>query len=442
MSPDAAVQPAVSVEMLIRDAGTSHDPANKPGVASLTSELLTQGTEKRSAQQIAGAIDFVGGALDANAGRDATTIRANVVKKDFDLAMDLFSDIVLHPKFDPEEIERQREQLMSSFQVQYSDGNYLASAAFARVVFGANPYGKPPEGTPQSAKAITREDMVAFRNRFFVPGQALLGFAGDITPDEAFAAAERYFGSWTGQSATNADAALESLPAGMRIVIVDKPDAVQTQIRVGGPGIRRNDPDYLPLLVTNQIFGGGYNSRLNTQIRLKSGLSYDASSNFMSFLRAGTFEASTFTRNDQTVAATKMVISEIARMGTTEPSDEELNVARDYLSGVFTISSETPDQVTDRVITAAFYGLPEDYNRNFPEKIRAITKEDVRNMAARYFKPADLALVLVGNASVFRDALKQAFPAASFKEIPLAQLDLLSPDLQRAGGGSSPAGQR
>jgi zinc protease len=317
--------------------------------------------------------------------------------------------------------------------VQYSDGNFLASAVFRHVIFGQSDYGKPPEGTPESVRAIGRADVTSFHNQYYVPGRALLGFAGDITPEEAFEAAEKYFGSWTG---TNAPAAESNVPAtapGMRIVIVDKPDAVQTQIRVGRAGIPRNHPDYLPLAVTNQIFGGGYNSRLNTEVRLKSGLSYDASSNFTSFLRAGTFQASTFTRNEQTVPATKMVIAEIARMSATEATDEELNVARNYLAGVFTISSETPDRVADRVVTAAFFGLPEDYNRTFPDKVRAITKEQVRDVAARYFKVADLDLVLVGNASVFRDALKQAFPSASYTEIPVAQIDLLAPDLRRNG---------
>jgi zinc protease len=442
MGTDRSVQPAVAVELLIRDAGTTHDPGDKPGVASLAADLLDQGTDKRSAQQIAEAIDFVGGSLNADAGRDATTIRTTVVKKDFNLAMDLLSDVVLRPKFDAEEIERQREQLLSNLRVQYSDGNYLASAVFRRVVFGASPYAQPPDGTPASVMEIGREDMMAFHKQFFVPGQALLGFAGDITPDEAFAAAEKYFGAWSADSRTASTVsapASSSSASGMRIVLVDKPDAVQTQIRIGRIGIPRNHPDYVPLLVANQNFGGSYNSRLNTQVRLKSGLSYDASSTFTSFLRSGNFQASTFTRSEQTVPATKMVIDEIARMATTEPTEEELTVARDYLAGVFTISSETPDRVADRVITAAFYGLPQDYNRTYPDKVRAVTREQVRDMAARYFNAKDLELVLVGNASVFRDALKQAFPAANLTEIPVAQLDLLSPGLRRGAVAPSPA---
>jgi zinc protease len=433
------VDPAVSIELLLRDAGSSRDPADKPGMAALTAELLTQGTDKRSAQDIAQAIDFVGGSLSAGAGRDATTIRASVVKKDFDLAMDLLSDIALHARFASEEIERQREQSLSGLRVQYSDTNYLASAVFRRVIFGANSYGLPAEGTPASIAAITRDDLVSFRDQFYAPNEALMAFAGDITPDEAFAAAEKFFGAWPVKASRMILSAVAPQTRGMRVVVVNKPDSVQTQIRAGRPGIPRNSPDYLPLAVTNQIFGGGYNSRLNTEVRLKKGLTYDASASFTSYLRSGDFQARTFTRTETSVDATKLVVDEIARMATGEVSADELNVARDYLAGVFTISSETPAEVADRVVTAAFYGLPEDYNQNFPEKVRGITADEVRQMAARYFNASDLDLVLVGNASKFAEALKQAFPSAQFEEIPLEQLDLLAPNLRRTPAPASAA---
>jgi zinc protease len=433
----ATAQPAVSVELIIRDAGAVRDFQGKTGVASLTAEMLTQGTEKRSAQEIAEAIDFVGGSLSAGAGREGTTIRASVVKKDFALAMDLLSDITLHPKFAPEEIERQREQMLSGLKLQYSDASYLASAVARRAIFGAGPYGTPAEGTPATIAALKREDLVAFHDQFYAPGNALLGFAGDITPDEAFAAAEKFFGVWTTTDFSPA-AGAAARTSGMRLFIIDKPDAVQTQIRIGRPGIPRNSPDYIPLEVTNQIFGGGYNSRLNTTVRLKKGLTYDASADFFSFLRTGGFEASTFTRTEATVEATKLVVDEIAKMSKGDVTADELNVARDFLAGVFTIASETPAQVADRVLTSAFYNLPDDYNQTYPDKVRAVTAEQVRAMAAKYYDAQDLDLVLVGNASAFADALKQAFPKAAVTEIPAAELDLLAPNLRGAAATTAP----
>jgi zinc protease len=281
-------------------------------------------------------------------------------------------------------------------------------------------------------RAFTREDLIAFRDQFYVPNEAIMAFAGDITEEEAFAAAEKYFGSWTKKAATPPVINVPPQPSGLRILVVDKPDAVQTQIRVGRLGIPRNHPDYLPLSVTNYIFGGGFNSRLNTAIRVNRGLSYGANAGFASALYAGNFVADTFTRTETTVEATKLVLDEIGRMASGEVTAEELNVARDYLAGVFVIGSETPGQIAGRVTNAAFYSLPDDYNQTYPAKVRATTAEQVRQMAARYFNAGDQDLVLAGNASAFREALRAAFPMAKYEEIAADQLDLLAPDLRRA----------
>jgi zinc protease len=362
-----------------------------------------------------------------------------VVKKDFELAMDLLSDVALHARFAPEEIARRQQRIVSSFRVEYADADYLASSVFRRVVFGRSPYGMPADGTPSSVRAFTREDLIAFRNQFYLPNEGLLAFAGDITPDEAFAAAEKYFGSWAKKDSAPLANPVTPRPTGMRIVVVDKPDAVQTQIRVGRLGIPRNHPDYVPLMVTNQIFGGGFNSRLNVAIRVNRGLSYGASAGFATALYGGNFVADTFTRTETTVEATRLVLDEIGRMAGGEVTEEELNVARDYLAGVFVIGSETPDQIAGRVTNVAFYGLPDDYNQAYPARVRAVTAAQVREMDGRYYNASDQDLVLAGNASAFRDALRAAFPMANYEEIAAEQLDLLAPGLRQ--GEPSPAAQ-
>jgi len=429
---NAPVDPAVSVELLIRNAGSARDPLGKPGLAEFTGGLLRQGTEKRTAQEIAAAIDFVGGSLTAGAGRDSTTLGVTVVKKDFDLAMDLLSDVTLHAKFAPEELARRQQQRVSNFRRSYEDADYLASAVFRRMVFGLSPYGTPADGTPASVGAITREDLIAFRDQYYAPNESIMAFAGDITEEEAYAAAEKYFGSWAKKSATPPAVALPPRASGLHILVVDMPDAVQTQIRVGRLGIPRNHPDFLPLIVTNYIFGGGFSSRLNKELRINRGLTYGASAGFTGALYAGNFVADTFTRTETTVEATKVVLDELARMASGEVTAEELNVARDYLAGVFVIGSETPGQIAGRVTNAAFYGLPDDYNQTYPAKVRAITAEQVRQMAGRYFDAGNQDLVLAGNAAAFREALRAAFPTAKYEEIAADQLDLLAPDLRRA----------
>jgi len=425
-------EPAVAARLVLLSAGSIKDPSSMPGVAQMTAALLTQGTEKRSAREIAETIDFLGGTLQATADRDGTTITLDVVKKDLGTGMDLMSDAVLHPAFAPDELDRQRQQVLSSLQVQYADPNYLATLVFARVLYGNSAYGLPEAGTPRSVQEFRRDDFVKFHDANYAPNGALLAFAGDITPDEAFAITEKYFGLWQKTSVAADIPAAGSLTTGQHIWLLDKPDAVQTQIRLGKFSIRRSDPDYLPLEVTNHIFGGSYNSRLNTEVRIKKGLTYDASSSLNAHRYAGSLSVNTFTRTETTVEALKLVMNLLGGMANGEITQRELNFARDYLAGVYPISCETAEQVADRVLIAAAFELPADYNQTYPAKVRAMSLDQVQTTARKYFTVKDLDIVLAGNVGAFRDSLKKEFPDAQFVEIPFDQIDLVSPDLRAA----------
>ncbi|HKQ85550.1 MAG TPA: pitrilysin family protein [Candidatus Acidoferrales bacterium] len=427
-----ASEPEVAVHLVVMTAGTSKDDPKAPGVAQMTANMLTQGTQSRSAQQIAQAIDFVGGNLNATAGFDSTDVTLSIVKKDLTTGLDLMQDVVLHPAFKADELDRQREQLLSNFEVEYSDPDYLATQVFGRVLYGNSPYGLPPEGTPDSVKRMDPDALIKFHDANYAPNQSLLAFAGDITPDEAFAAAEKYFGSWPKSAASDTTPPALAGPSGLHFWLIDKPDAVQTQIRVGRLGIRRADPDYTQLLVANRIFGGGYNSRLNTEVRIKKGLTYSAYSSFNPHRYAGSFAVGTYTRTPETVEATKLVMNLLSQMATGDVSPKEMDFARDYLAGVYPIQSETADQVAGRVLTVAEYGLPADYNSTYPDKIRAVTADQVKAMAVKYMTADNLDVVLAGNVSAFRDDLKKEFPSAKFDEIAAEQIDLLAPDLRAA----------
>lgn len=425
-------EPAIAARLVILAAGSTQDPPEMPGVALMTANMLTQGTEKRSAQEIAEAIDFVGGTLNAQAGKDATTITLAVVKKDLAMGLDLMSEVALHPAFRSEELDRQRQQLLSNLTVQYSDPEYLASMVFSRVVYGGSAYGWPAEGTPQTAQAMQREQLVKFHGVNYAPNESLLAFAGDVTPEEAFAAAEKYFGPWPKVDVAAAPPGKPAEMTGRHIWLIDKPDAVQTQIRVGKLGISRGDPDYIPVQVTNRIFGGGYNSRLNTEVRIKKGLTYGAFSSFTPHRYAGAFTVGTFTRTEATVEASKLVVDLIARMSTGDATPQELDFARDYLAGVYPIQTETAEQVAERVLAVAAFGLPADYNSTYPDKVRGVSAKQVQEMAQKYFTAKDLDIVLAGNIAAFRDALKKEFPDAQYVEIPFDQVDPLAPDLRKA----------
>jgi zinc protease len=423
--------PAVTARLVLTAAGSVNDPDGKPGLAEMTAGLLTQGTPTRTAQQIAEAIDFVGGSLSSSAGDDGTVVSFTVVKKDFDLGMDLLSDVSLHASFKQEELDRERQSALSNLRVNYEDADYLASAVFQRVVFGMHPYGLPNEGTPGSIQAIGRDDLTAFRDTYYSPGKALLAFAGDITPEAAFAAAEKFFGTWQGKPIPAQNHPAPGSGAGMHIYVVNKPDAVQTQIRIGTLGIRRNDPDFFPLFVADRIFGGSFNSRLNTEVRVKKGLTYDANTIFDSRVESGALYATTYTRTEATMDAVKLVVNLIQGMAKGDLKPEELSFAKDYLIGVYPIQTETPEQVANRVLTVAHYGLPADYNETYQSKIAGVTAAQANAAAIKYYQTSSLDIVLTGNAAQFRDELKKEYPTASIDEIPAGQLDLTLPGLYR-----------
>jgi Peptidase M16 inactive domain len=336
--------------------------------------------------------------------------------------------VVLHPVFRAEELDRQRQQLLSDLEVQYSDPNYLATMAFARTLYGASPYGLPEQGTPATVKKLQREDFVKFRDANYAPNQSLIGFAGDITPEDAFAIAEKYFGGWAKLDVAAAAPQVPAAASASHVWLIDKPDAVQTQIRIGRIAIRRADPEFLPLDVTNHIFGGSYNSRLNTEVRIKKGLTYGASS-----------AVETYTRTEATVDATKLLMDLLTGMSQGKISQKELDFARDYLAGVYPIESETAEQVADRVLTVAAFDLPADYNQTYPVNIRATSLEQVQATARKYFTTGDLDIVLVGNVSAFRDALKKQFAGAEITEVPFDQVDVLSPVLRASPQAASAA---
>ena len=433
-------QPAVTITLLIPAAGSFFDPPGKVGLASLAASLLSEGTGNRSAQEIAEAIDFVGGAINTSAEDDATSVSINVMKKDFPLAMNLLADVVLHPAFDPQEIDRKRRQLISNLEIEYADPSYLSQVVGARALFGLHPYGLPEDGTIASVSQLTRDDLRDFHRTRYVPQGSFISFSGDVTPDEAFAAAQKYLGEWAGVAPAFTAPAIPDQPSGLHFVLVDKPDSVQTQIRLSRLALQRNSPDYLGLFVANRVFGGGFNSRLNVRIRQKQGLTYGAFSQLFGRARAGSIAAGLSTRTETTLEALRLMVDLMGQMASGDVSPAELSFAKDYLVGSFPMQSETPDQVAGRILSIPLYGLPADYYQHYRENITAVSPAQVKSLAGRYFAASSLSIVLVGNVSAFRDQLKQAYPSAAFEEVSAAELDLLSPDLHRKSSENPAAG--
>jgi zinc protease len=421
-------QPAVSLRLLVR-AGSAQDPVDKPGVATMVATLLDQGTKKKSASEIADAIDFMGGGLGAGAGTDLSYANSILLKGSFDAGLDLLAEVVREPAFAQEELERQREQLLSGLKVSYQDPDFVANVVVERLIFGFHPYGKPANGTPESVTALTRDDLIAFHTRWYHPNNALLAIVGDVGVDQAFAGAERVFGNWPRGEVPQTTAADPPEPT-RRVVVVDRPNAVQTEIRVGQLAIKRNHDDYMPLNLAVKILGGEGGNRLQGVLRSERGLTYGASADMDAYQRAGAIVADTDTRTETTAEALRIMVEEFFRLQREPVSQVELGGAQAFLAGNFPLTIETPDAIALQVLNALFYGLELKELPDYPDRVNRIAPEDIQRVARAYLRPGRLSVVLVGDASKFLGNLKGA-GFDTIELVKLEELDLGAVDLKR-----------
>jgi len=431
-------QPLVSLRMLVR-AGSSFDPRGKAGLASLVSGLLDQGTTTRTAEQIADTIDSIGGGLGSGAGSDVTFTSVLVMKDSFGFGLDLLSDVVRNPAFRQEELDRQREQTFSGLKDAYEDPDYVAGLVFDRLVYGFHPYGLPNTGTPESLQSIVPDDLRAFHGQYFVPNNAILAIVGDVTTEEAFDGVERVFGSWTPREVPDPAATADPPAPTRRVVIVNKPDAVQTEVRVGHVGIPRNHPDYLALDVAVKILGGEGGNRLQRVLRSERGLTYGASAEILALKRSGDIMADTDTRSDATVEVLRTVVDEFSRLQRERVHPRELADAQAYLAGSFPLTIETPAAIAAQVLNVLFYELPLSEIETYRERINDVTPDDIQRVARQYLRPDRLSVVLVGNAEVFAPRL-EGIGFDEFEVVELSDLDLTAADFRRgAPTGAAPA---
>jgi zinc protease len=429
-------QPAVSLRLIVR-AGGANDPIDRPGVASLMASLLDQGTTTKSAEQIATTIDSIGGAIGAGSGTDLTFITGLVMKGSFALGLDLVSDLAQNPAFAPQEIERQRQQVLSGLKVSYDDPEYLAGVVFDRLVYGFHPYGKPDSGTPASIGSITRDDLVQFHRTWFGANNAILAIVGDVTPEEAFAGAERAFGSWR-RTAQEAIKPVDPPPPTRRVVVIDRPGSAQTEIRAGNIALPRKHPDYIPLNLAMRILGGEGGNRLHRVLRSERGLTYGASAEINALKETGDLVAETDTRSETTTETLRLLVDELARLQRQRVSPRELSEAQAYISGSFPLTIETPASIAVQIIHAVVFGLDLVEMERFRDLVNAVSVDDIQRVAQKYLHPDRLSIVLVGDASKFAKQL----PAIGFDRvevIAVRDLDLTSPDLRR---GSAPGRPR
>jgi len=392
--------PVVQVNLLVL-SGTAEDPAGKFGAANLTAAMLTDGAGSRSSLEIADAVDYLGADLGAGSGIDSSGVRLHVPVARLADALPIMADVAERPTFPKDELERLRQERLTSILQARDDPPTIASITFSRVLFGpTHRYGTPMFGTAEAVKAMTTDDLRAFYTSAYRPDNATLLVVGDVARAAVVPLLEKSFGSWKPQAATKSSQTLPRVdqPAMRQIYLVDKPDAPQSQIRIGWIGVPRSTPDYFPIQVMNTILGGSFSSRLNMNLREEHGYTYGAGSSFDMRASAGLFVASAGVQTDKTADALKEFFKELGNIRQAVPA-EELARAKNYVALRYPSAFETTGDVSRRLEDAIVYHLPDDYFSKYVQNIQAVTAADVQRAAQKYVQPDRFAVVVVGDRS-------------------------------------------
>lgn len=391
--------PAVMLTLLIK-ASPLNEPQDRAGTAYLTSSMLMEGTSKRTSSEINEEIEFIGASLDVRTGADYTVISLSALKKDMDKGFDLFSDILLNPSFDKNELNRKKDLIKGSLQQREEDPSFVAGKLFAKEVFGSHPYGRLVEGNAESIGRIKRDDLLDFYHRHYLPGNSILAVVGDISAEELDSLMKKYLNGWKG-AAPSQDAAVRAKrpeASGSRKVIIVDRDIPQANIVLGSYGISRSSPDYYAATVMNYILGGGgFASRLMKTVRDEMGLTYSIYSSFAANKEPGQFEVQVQTKNESAGTVIEEILRQMRLIMTEPVAASELEDAKAYLTGSFPRRLETSRKIADFLAAAQFYNLGDNYIEEYPGYINSVTKDDVLRVAEKYLDAENFKLVIVGS---------------------------------------------
>jgi zinc protease len=426
-----------TAQLLIKNGGEI-DPPRMAGLADMTASLLTKGTTKRTAPQIAEAIEALGGMIDYGARWDASKVSVSVASSKIDPAMEILSDVVRRPTFKEDELDRQRQQSIDMLSFMLADPGQLARYVASRVVYGDSPYGHPLNGTPESLAHIKREDIARLHSVYYRPDNAILVIGGDLRSDEAFKLAERYFGDWAKPSTplpASVEKEMAARKGGQRVVVVDMEHAGQAAVILTRTGLKRTDPDFFRGIVTNSVLGGGYSSRLNQEIRTKRGLSYGAGSALEVRRSEGPFIAVTQTKNESGAEVASILMTELSRLASASIPDTELTPRKASLIGNYARQLETIEGLVTQVASQALYGLSLDEINTYIKSVQNVEAAEIQKFAGARLDAKGADIIIVGRASDFLADLRKRFQ--NVEVIPEAELDLNSASLRKASGGGT-----
>ncbi len=386
--------PMISIELLI-DAGSRYDAAGEEGLAHLAARLLTYGTQRRSAVQISDALDFMGASLSTGCTQNVASVSMTILKKDLSAGLALLAEVLTQSTFPEEEIDSQKQAIVASLKAREEDPGDVAERRFAAALFPGSPYGRPVEGIESAVATIQQNTLRDFYDRSYRPNRTIMAVVGDISADEIETVLNEALRPWKkGEPGSKLPVPVPGTPA---LIHVNK-DLTQANIIMGHEGVTRGNPDYYAIQVMNNILGGGgFSSRVMESIRNQGGLAYSVYTHFDADKSHGSFQFVMQTQNESARQGMRIAREEIDRIRSGPVGEQELNDAKDFLTGSFPLRLDTNRKVASFLVQVEFFELGLDYLDRYPGFIRAVQREDVLRVAKRYLQPEKFITVIVGN---------------------------------------------
>ncbi|MFN7918552.1 MAG: pitrilysin family protein [Bryobacteraceae bacterium] len=387
-------------------AGSKFDPADRDGLAETVAALLDEGAGSRNAKQIAEELTAIGGSLSASVSPDSLTLSGYALSEYTNRLLDLLADMTRRATFAEDELRLHKQNRVQELAAERAQSSTLADEQFYDMVFHGHPYARtlPPAA---AIEKISRADLVTFRDKFLTPAGAVLVLVGPVGNGAAtLKQIEARFADWAKKPVPEPPAPKFPEPA-RSIALVDRPGSVQADVRIGRRGITRTDPDYFPLIVGNSILGGGTASRLFNNIREKQGFAYSVGSAVIPRKDAGLVEAQMEVRNEVLGKAVEAMLGELNRIASERVSADELSNVKNYLNGNFVMGVAGPTGVANQLLSVRLNGVDPKWLEKYVERIRQVEPDQIQSAAAKYLKPADHTIVVVGDAAQIEGALGQ-----------------------------------
>jgi len=385
-------------------SGDAADPKDCIGLTSAVASMLTEGTENYSSRELAEKVERLGASLSANSSDDFTIISASALSPYTSDILDLLAEVVFRPTFPSNELDLYKRNTIENLKFQRSQPNFLANEQVARLLYGTHPYSRIAPTAPEIEK-LSREDLIEFHGRSLVPNNAILIVVGDAEREDLIVQIEDRFKKWQKGSVPNDWSAGTPQRDRTTLTIVDRPGSAQSNIVMANLAFERSSPDYYAAIVMNQILGAGASSRVFMNLREEKGYTYGAYTRFDSKRSAGDFEATAEVRTQVTGDSLREFFYELNRIRDQRVSDEEIQDAKNFLTGVFPIRAETQEGLTNLIVNQQLFGLPDDYLQSYRDKINAVSAADVMETARKYVEPDRMAIVIVGDGEAI---LRQA----------------------------------